>query len=138
MNAKQFLSQAFNLTRLIKSYEKELEELKALEPYISSPNYSGMPFSGTRNPEPPFVRAIHKKVNLESKIEKKVKDLIDVRVQIHDAIEAVSDDTHRLVLRLRYIDFLSWEEIASEMNYSEVHIHRLHNAALNFVTVPET
>lgn len=138
MNAKQFLSQAFNLTKLIKSYEKELEEIKALEPYISSSNYSGMPFSGTRNPEPPFVRAIYKKADLEGKIEKKVEDLIDVRVQIHNAIEAVSNNTYKLVLRLRYIDFLSWEEIASEMNYSEVHIHRLHNAALNHVTVPET
>lgn len=138
MNAKQFLSQAFNLTKLIKSYEKELEGIKALEPYISSSNYSGMPFSGTRNPEPPFVRAIYKKADLEGKIEKKVEDLIDVRVQIHNAIEAVSNNTYKLVLRLRYIDFLSWEEIASKMNYSEVHIHRLHNAALNHVTVPET
>jgi len=46
-------------------------------------------------------------------------------------IDDIENRTHRLLLTLRYVNNLSWEEIAGKMNYSSGHIvQRLHPKAL--------
>lgn len=40
-------------------------------------------------------------------------------------------EREKLLMRLRYIDNLKWEEIALKMNYTWQHMHRIHAKALN-------
>ena len=136
MNAKQFLSQAYRLNELIKSYQQELAELEALEPAISSPNYSGMPYSG-RNPDPPFVRQVIKKVDLERQVRDELNRLIEIKKQIHDAIEGVQNINQRLIFRNRYIEFLTWEQIAGNLGYSLMTVYRMHKEGLKNIVVPK-
>lgn len=136
MNAKEFLSQAYCLNKLIESHERELAELEQMGVIISSSNFSGMPITA-RNLEPPFVRQVTKKIDLEIQIRNELNDLIDLKKKIHDAINAVSLPMQRLILRYRYIEFYTWEQIAHCVNYSMMQVHRLHANALNSVTVPK-
>ena len=49
-------------------------------------------------------------------------------------IDKVENGTYRLLLTLRYIRFMTWEQVAEEMNYSYVHVvYNLHSAALRQV-----
>lgn len=135
MTAKEFLSQAYCLNKLIQSHQRELAELEEMGACISSPNYSGMP-SGSRNLEPPFVKQVLKKVDLESQIRNEIDELIALKKSIHDAIDNVSDMNQRLVLRCKYIESYSWEQIADNLNYSMVTIYRLHREGLKNIVVP--
>ena len=61
--------------------------------------------------------------------------LVTLRQEIGMAIDSVPDARLRELLRLRYIDGLSFEQIAVRMNYSWRQVIRLHGAALSKVVM---
>ena len=61
--------------------------------------------------------------------------LVTLRREIGMAIDSVPDARLRELLRLRYIDGLSFEQIAVRMNYSWRQVIRLHGAALSQVVM---
>ena len=135
MTAKQYLRQAYRLNELINSDIQELEQLKALSKSISSPNLSGMP-SGSRKQEAPFVNALMKIICLEKVIDAEIDRFVDLKKEIRTVIGNVEDNSQKLCLKLRYLQFLKWESVAAEMNLSLKQIHRLHNDALHAVKLP--
>ena len=62
-------------------------------------------------------------------------NLIRLRREIGAAIDTVPDARLRELLRLRYIDGLSFEQIAVRMSYSWRQVIRLHGAALSKVVM---
>lgn len=138
MTAKQYLRQAYRLNDLINSDLAELEQLKVLSTSISSPNLSGMPSSETRKQEAPFVNAVMKIIELEKVIDAEIDRFVDLKKEIRDVINKVPDNSQKLVLKLRYIQFLKWESVAAEMDLSLKQVHRIHNEALKNVKLPYT
>lgn len=138
MTAKQYLKQAYRLNDLINSDLAELEQLKILSTSVSSPNLSGMPSSGTRKQEAPFVNAVMKIIELEKVIDAEIDRFVDLKKEIRDVINKVPDNNQKLVLKLRYIQFLKWESVAAEMDLSLKQVHRIHNEALKNVKLPYT
>jgi len=136
MTAKQYLRQAYRLNELINSDLEELAQLKVLSTSISSPNLSGMPPSSTRNTEPSFVKCINKIVDLEKIINDEIDRFVELKKEIREVINNVPDPDERLVLRLRYIEFLKWEAVASSMGLSLKQVHRIHASALMNVKIP--
>ena len=136
LTAKQYLRQAYRLNELINSDLAELEQLKVLSMSVSSPNLSGMPSGGTRNTEPAFVRAIEKIIDLEKVIDAEIDRFVDLKKEIRQVINEVPDNSQKLVLKLRYIQFLKWESVAAEMDLSLKQVHRIHNDALKSVKLP--
>lgn len=49
---------------------------------------------------------------------------------IENAIEKVDDDRMRILMRSRYIQGKTWEQICVQLNYSWRQIHYLHSKAL--------
>jgi len=136
MTPKQYLRQAYRLNELINSDLEELAQLKALSTSISSPNLSGMPPSGTKSTEPSFVKCINKIVDLEKIINDEIDRFVELKKEIREVINNVPDPDERLVLRLRYIEFLKWEAVASSMGLSLKQVHRIHASALMNVKIP--
>ena len=136
MTPKQYLRQAYRLNELINSDLEELAQLKALSTSISSPNLSGMPPSGTKSTEPSFVKCINKIVDLENIINDEIDRFVELKKEIREVINNVPDPDERLVLRLRYIEFLKWEAVASSMGLSLKQVHRIHASALMNVKIP--
>ena len=58
-------------------------------------------------------------------LDEQAQHCIDIRREIAGKIEAMQDETEKLVLRLRYIHGKKWEEIAVEMGYEFRHITRV-------------
>ncbi|MBR1620134.1 flagellar biosynthesis protein FliA [bacterium] len=133
MTAKQYLRQAYRLNELINSDLKELEQLKELATSVSSPNLSGMPSSGSRKDEAPFVRAIEKIIDLEKYINTEIDRFVDLKREIRTVIFQVQDNNQKLCLKLRYMQFLKWESVAEEMKLSLKQVHRIHGDALQAV-----
>lgn len=63
------------------------------------------------------------------------EELIKLRVSIEKSIDNSScNAVERAVLRKRYIESKTWEQISQELLYSVQHLHRLNKAALGKVT----
>ena len=92
-----------------------------------SPNLSDMPKSGGTDK---IQNAVCRIADIEQKINREIDRQIDLRERIEAAICAIPDGRLRDLMRYRYIDGMTWEQIAVEMHYSYVHICRMHGQAL--------
>jgi DNA-directed RNA polymerase specialized sigma subunit len=63
---------------------------------------------------------------LERKLKCKLDELMDERARIEEYIESIDNATVRMILRLRYINGLGWNQIGNELGYSERQIRRKH------------
>lgn len=63
---------------------------------------------------------------LKDQMEQKIR----IRREITRKIESMKDETEKTVLRLRYIHWLQWEQIAERMGYGWTQVHRIHGRAL--------
>ena len=66
----------------------------------------------------------------ENHINKNIDRLYKIKNEIMSAIDKVEDYRLHDLLVNRYINFYIWEKIAEDMDYSVVHIYRLHGKAL--------
>jgi len=63
---------------------------------------------------------------LERKLKRKLDELMDERARIEEYIESIDNVTIRMILRLRYINGLGWNQIGNELGYSERQCRRKH------------
>lgn len=73
---------------------------------------------------------VEKILALEEEINRAIDRLVDLRCEIEARVQTVEEDRLQEVLRYRYIDGLTLDDIAARMHYDVRHIARLHNAAL--------
>lgn len=95
-----------------------------------TPLLSDMPKGGNGSGNK-IERAIERLDSLAGDLEEQAVRMREAMKQVQSAIQTVPDETLRLLLELRYINGYTWEQIAVKMNYSYVHVCRLHGAALN-------
>lgn len=72
---------------------------------------------------------------IEAQINNDIDDLVDLRTEIEGKIDAVEDMRLRELLKCRYMDCQTWEEIAYENGYSWRHVFRMHEKALDEITI---
>ena len=99
-----------------------MEKATAVNPVLSD-----MPKGGGTDK---IQNAVCRIADIEADINREIDRQIDLRERIETAICAIPDGRLRDLMRYRYIDGLTWEQIAVEMHYSYVHICRMHGQAL--------
>lgn len=67
---------------------------------------------------------------LLTELKNQMEQRIKIRREITQEIEKMENETEKTVLRLRYIYWLRWEQIAERMGYSQEHAQRIHKKAL--------
>lgn len=132
-NAKEYLAQAFYIDKQIKSKMEQLEMLRGLAATTTQP-VSDMPGSPNRNTDK-MEKVIIKIVDMENKIGEEVERLLALKAELAERIKSVDDIDCKLVLEFRYLCFMSWEEIATEMNCTVRNIHVLHGKALRMIKI---
>lgn len=93
--------------------------------------------SGTRNLEAPFVKWIHKAMEVQYEIDELRKNLETIKNEILDCISAIGNSEYERLLIYRYIDWENWQDIADKMFYSKATIRRWHDLAIAEIKVPE-
>ena len=73
---------------------------------------------------------VAKHLELEERYNAKLEEIIATRLSIEQAIDCL-EPTERQLMRYRYIDGLTWEEVCVAMTYSWRQTHRIHGRALN-------
>ena len=123
-------------------FRKSEQELSRLYGELERWNSKAEKVTQRISPMPPGARSgdkVQDCVELISAVKRNINREIvkqcHVRNDITAAIESVSDETLRLLLELRYIDGLTWEKIAVKLNYSYMHICRLHGKAISQLVI---
>lgn len=135
MTPKEYLSQYGRIERNIRRMEEEKENCRQRALRIT-PNYEPT-VSGAGGASDRVGQAVEKMARWEEKIVAEIDRLCDLREEIEAVIGAVPDPVQRELLERRYIQLQSLERIAVEMNYSYVHVKRLHGWALQRIQVPK-
>ena len=136
MTAKEYLYQAYRLDDLINSYRRELASLKELSLSVGSQDTSKDSVSVSKDNSARFTRIVDSIVDLETKINNEIENYVSVKNEIHSVIEAVENNDEKLCLRYRYIEFMSWDDIADKMHYELRNVFRLHGKALKNIKIP--
>lgn len=135
MQVKQYLRRAYRLNELIEGNRKELAELKVMSTSIPSIDYAKDVVQTSKEANASFTKIINKALELERMIHEDTERMICLKIEIRQAIDTVEDNEEKLLLRLRYLNFMHWDEVCDEMNVSLKTAHRIHGRALNNVKV---
>lgn len=138
MNNREYLEQTYNINRRIKDKKERIEHLKGLAMSIGATDYAKDRVQTSPNNEASFVKIIANIESLEEELKNDVIELLRLQSDISHAIDDVKDVNCSLVLSKRYLLMKKWEQIADDMGYSVVQIHRIHNKALEIFKIPQT
>ena len=137
MTAKEYLNQARHLDALINCRLREIDYWRDLSSSDSGTRFDGMPHSPNRPTEAPFVRCLEKIDEIQRSVEEKITYLVRLKEEINTAIDKLENRDEQLVLRYRYLDDCTWEEISRMLNVSLRTVHRIHGSALQNFSVPD-
>ena len=133
MTAKEYLNQTYRLNERINSNLRQLEALEERATSITvrlNPKVQGGTLNGTE-------QLIYNILELKERIKAETSEYIRTLEEIRQTISALKDPDESLLLTLRYIEFMKWEDIAETMNFSETQIFRIFKRALKKITVPD-
>ena len=137
MQAKQYLKQIYRLNELIQCNKQELNDLRLLSDSIPGIDYSKDRVQTSPSGDAGFTNIIAKIIELENAISTDIEKMLSLKLEVRTVINEVQNNEEKLLLKLRYLNFLHWEDICDEMNVSMRTAHRIHAAALANVKVPE-
>ena len=131
MNAYDYLSQAYMLEQRIQTKLQHVSSLRSLAQTVSS--FTGNePVVHTRNVtqlEDTVIKIMEQEQELNAEIDR----LVDLKREIMEVLDEVKDMNYRLILEKRYLCFLTWDQIASDMNYSRRWVLNQHDKAVDVV-----
>ncbi len=131
MNARTYLSRAYCIERQIQSKQEQIAALNSLACRVTAPVGTEV-VKGTRNTTA-MQDAVERILEAEEELNRKIDELISMKMEIAGTIERVEDVTLQLLLEKRYLSFLPWEQIAMDLHYSGRWLQVKHNEALEAV-----
>lgn len=126
-DAKHYLNQVYRIEERIDGLIEQLEHYQAIGTRITSQWGDGV-HSGT--PHSPVEQAALKLVEIETEINEEMSQLVDTKRAVKHVVSQVEDPQQKMVIELRYFQYLRFPDIAKRMNYSERQLQRLHREAL--------
>ena len=128
MTAKEYLSQARYLDARINTKIKQLEALNTLATSATSV-LTGMPHSPNKATSK-MADIVDKIVDLQAEINRDIDALVDLKGEMRSNLEMVPAEDYKAILEMRYLCFMSWEQIASNLGLSVPYTYKLHDRAL--------
>lgn len=122
-----------------KQIDKEINQLLLEKREIFSlgtkvtPTYSDMP-KGTKESDK-VQSTVEKLGDLEKRINDKIDEWYEAKLDIEKAIHTVESDKLRLLLRYRYINGWTFEQISVQMSREYRWVRRLHRKAVNLIGI---
>lgn len=126
MNAYEFLSRVQKLDRLIECKTEEVKQLREMATQVTQLG-DGMPHAFGASDK--IGNAVTKIVDAQAETNELVDKLIDCRQEIIDKIEQLPPCQYT-VLHRRFVLLHKWREVAEELHYSEMQVHRIKKRAV--------
>ncbi len=130
---KEFLNRYRALRKRVRHFEEEIETVRSQ--YTGRAiQYSDMPKA--HNTEHDLSDYAARVDDMLREIEALRWECINAYHFISSAIEDMTDDREKDLLRLRYLMCKSWEEVAVDMGYNIRWVYRIHGNALQHFNKP--
>ena len=116
------------LDGLINSKIRQLDQLKQYRGRL--PTYKGQESvqSGIGDPTAGIALKI---VQLSEEISRDIERLIDLKAEARVLFKQLDDDLkYKSVMELRYLECMTWREVAQSLHFSYKHVFKLHGEAL--------
>ena len=133
MTAKEYLRQIRTLDKRIGNLRRELESLRSDAYSVPGIRYDKEVVQGGRRHDP-MADMVSKFEDKARELDRTAGEYIELRSRIVEQINALDDPVHIELLYLRYIDGLTFEQIAAAMHYTERWTQILHGRALQSFT----
>jgi hypothetical protein len=130
MTNKDYLSRAYRLQKAIEAKRRHLSYLENLS--LRASQSLGEVVQSTPDPTR-FSSLMAKIIDLKASVAKDEEALKLAREEISKAISAVQDMRYSLILELRYLLYLNWEDIILQTGYCRSYVYELHGRALRAV-----
>lgn len=130
MTAKEYLRQIAALDAKINGRLKQLENLKHLAAVTRSPSDISPDKVQTSVEGDRMAAIIAEWVDIEREIDDDVDKLVRTKHRIIGEIHQLVDARYIQILELRYVEMMTFEQIADEMGIVLRHVYRLHGGAL--------
>lgn len=134
MSAKDYLKQAYNIDRILRSKLEQIERLESLSVSASQKIDTiggSAPHDNTKGSK--VENMVVDIVVLKEEAQKQTAKLVAKRLEITKTIAAVGNLTLQYILEERYLLYKSWDEVRSESGFSKDYLYRLHREALRIV-----
>ena len=112
----------------IKMLSERLATLNSKLYNVDSPVITDMPRGGVGLDT---ADLLSDKLNIEQELLERLEYGLDLKSEVVKLIRTVNDPKLRMILEMKYLDFMNIGEIASRLGYSSNHISRLHNEAID-------
>ena len=112
-----------------------LEELRLRSMSVSSPNLEES-FSHGGSTEAPFVKVLELLWKRQEQVNRELAELDAKREEIKGVIEQLENKDERMLLLYRYVQGMKWEDIASELGWTERNVFYVHGKALRLIKTP--
>lgn len=131
---KEYLKSYKHLCDKLKSLEEQLQSLREVEQSAKIQQLTDMPKSHKQTDLSDIMVQIEV---LFTKIVQKRAECMKRKLEIESCIADIQYGIEADILRKRYIEFKTWEQICVEIEYSWMQTHRLHSKALNNLKLPD-
>lgn len=119
-----------HIDRLLEEQSRWRERALKITPTLSqAPGGGG---SGS-----PIERPMDKVLEIDIEINREIDEMQIARKEIRDTLNQLEDENLKLLMEYRYIDGMTWEQIAVKMHYGFQWVCKLHGRALNRLRVKE-
>lgn len=128
---KEYLQQV----RLYDSHiSTKLEDLQRLKEMVTkiTPTLKDNVVSGGGNQDK-LGDAIAKIIDLEAEIDRDIDRYVAAKQEISATLDKLTDPDQLQVLHMRYVQYMTWEQIACEMNMSYRNVCYIHGKGLQAV-----
>ena len=122
---KEYLKRYHGAVLAEKAIQQEIDELR-MDKMFPMLVQDGMPHGSSYGDLSEYAAQLD---GLLADLKEQLEKRISIRREITQKIEQMQDETEKTVLRLRYIHWLRWEQIAERMGYSPEHVQRIHKKA---------
>lgn len=130
MTAKQYLRKMFYFHRTIIAKQKQIEELRLLAESTGAIRYDKDRVITSLPQAAGYEDKVAALVDMEHKLLEDIQELTEMYNEGWKMIDSLEDPVDRLILVMRYINHMRWEEIADELGVSVDHIYYRHRHAL--------
>lgn len=125
MNAREWLNRGWKINREMDALIQSKMNLFLRVTRTTTPYEKDMG-GGTQDPH-----KMDKYAEYCALVDQKAADLAQVSEDILNGISKIGDTRYRTILIHRYLNFMTWENIAQVTGYSRRHVTRLYAEAMN-------
>lgn len=127
MTAKEFLNQIRRQEKLLRAVERERDQIRADMLNLKGARLTER-VTGTKQSD--LSEAYIRLETYQERVSRRLDKLIELREQGKKLIAMVEDTDQQTILYDRYINCMSWEQIAVNMHYTYRWVLQLHGKAL--------